>query len=378
MPRSNSESPTKFDALIFGVLSLIIVGVMTAAAVQVRSNAAGRLTDFAAFYAGAHLLGDGRLYDSSALQDAERLHTGTYSAGHGYVRMPFHAVLLGPLSHLDYAAAEWAWRIVLAAAVIGFVALWPLPARWLRLSSICLSLPIFAAFINGQDSPLLLLFIAVSMRLHRRGNARAAGMAAALCAIKFHLFLLLPIWIVTRRDMRFMQGLSAGAAVLVLVSFAAAGFSWPLDWFRAATSPDFSPSVGQMPNLYGVATWLGLGAAAEVAAGIAVAAATWFVARRGDPDLSLACCLAGGLLVSRHAYLPDMVVLLPAGLSAISQRYSAYLRLSAALVLLPPVAYATLVGPHGSAIAVGVIVVFVALIAREAWRPSAVADELHS
>ncbi len=167
---------------------------------------------------------------------------------------------------------------------------------------------------------------------------------------------------------------------MALVSFAAAGLSWPLDWFRVATASHFSPSVEQMPNLYDVVTWLGLGPVAEAAAGIAVEGATWFVARRADLHLSLACCLAGGLLVSQHAYLTDMVILLPAALSTLPQRYSGFLRVSALLVLLPPTAYATVIGSEGSAIAVGVIVVFIASIVREACRPSAVAaaDELHS
>ena len=350
--------------------ALITVGVMTAAAVQVRSNAPGRLTDFAAFYAGAHLLGEGRLYNSTALQNVERLHTGTYSADHGYVRMPFHAVLLWPLSHLDYEAAEWTWRILLGAAVIGFVALWPVPARWLRLLSICLSLPLFAAFINGQDSPLLLVFIAGAMHLYRRGNARAAGLVAALCAIKFHLFLLLPIWIAARRETRFAQGLSAGAAGLLFISFAAAGSSWPQDWFRVATAGDFSPNLGLMPNLRGVVASMPYAAAVETALAIGLAAAAWFVARRADFHVSLACCLAGGLLISRHAYLPDMVILLPAALAVMPQRYSRLTRMAALGLLLPPTAYATLVGAQGNAIVVSFIVAFVLLTVREARGPT--------
>ncbi len=353
---------------------------MIAMVAHVRTIGADRASDFAVFYAGGHLIGDGDLYDVDVLHREEQRHIGGFTSGHGYVRLPFHALLFRPLSYLDYAAAEWVWHVVRAAAAIGFVVLWPVPGWRLRVAWVCLSLPLFAAFVNGQDSPLLLILIAAALHFHQRGDARVAGLIAALCSIKLHLFLLLPVWIAARRDLSFLQGLVAGRAVLALVSFAAAGLSWPLEWFRVATTPDFSPSVEQMPNLYGVVSWAGLGPVTEAMAAIAVAGAAWLVARRADLHLSLACCLVGGLLVSRHAYLTDMVILLPAALSVISQRYSAVLRVTASVVLLPPTAYATVTGAEGSAIAIGVIVFFFVLMVREAYRPSAVAaaDELHS
>ena len=360
-------------------MALVSSCLMVTMVVHVRSIVGSYASDFAVFYVGGHLIGGGDLYDHEVLHREEQRHVGGYSPDHGYVRLPFYALLFRPLSYLDYAAAEWVWHVVRAAAVIGFIALWPVPGWRLRVSWVCLSLPTFAAFVNGQDSPLLLILIAAALHFHQRGDARAAGLIAAVCSMKLHLFLLLPVWIAARRDLRFLEGLAAGGAVLALVSFAAAGLSWPLDWFRVATSPDFSPSVEQMPNLYGVIAGVGLGPVAEAAAAIAVAAAVWFVARRADLHLSLACCLVGGLLVSRHAYLTDMVILLPAALSATSQRYSTVLRVTASLVLLPPTAYATVTGPQGSAIAVGVIVLFLGLIVREAYRPGAAATaELHS
>ena len=353
---------------MFVAVALMSLCLMTAIVLRVRSISLGRSSDFAAFYAGAHLVGEGRLYAPDALHSAERLHTGAYSPEHGYVRLPFHAALLWPLSRLEYPTAQAAWHLIRIAALVGFVVLWPLPGSALRLLWTCLCLPVFAAFINGQDTPLLLLALAAAVHLHQDGKARTGGLVFSLCAIKFHLFFLLPIWIVARREGRFAQGLAAGGALLLLFSFAAAGANWPVEWFRVATASDFSPGLGLMPNVHGVALSMGLGVGVEIVAGIGAAAATWFVARRGDFYLSLACCLACGLLVSHHAYLADMAILLPAALGVVSDRYSGPIKAAAAGLLLPPIAIATVVGAPWTALTVAMVAVFILLTVWEARR----------
>ena len=277
------------------------------------------------------MVGEGTLYDSLALQSAERLLTGGYSPEHGYVPLPFHAALLWPLSRLEYPTAQTAWHLIRIAALVGFVVLWPVPGSDLRLLWTCLCLPLATTFINGQDTSLLLLAIAAAVRLNAAGKSRTAGLVFSLCAIKFHLFFLLPIWIVARREGRFAQGLAAGGALLLLLSFAAAGTSWPLEWFRVATASDFSPGLGRMPNVHGVALSMGLGVGVEIVAGIGAAAATWLAAHRGDFYLSLSCCLASGLL-------------------------------------LPPIAVAAVVGAPWTALTVAVIAAFILLAVLAARR----------
>ena len=359
------------DSRILAILSALGLSLMLAMVWQVRGAAGGRLSDFAAFYAGGKLLEEGKLYDASRLQQIELEHAGKYALHHGYVRPPFHAAMLWPLSRLDYASASFGWNVLLAAALAGFVVLWR-PPRWgITLLFTCISVPAFSGFINGQDTALLLFFLALATCLRRRGSHFVAGMALSLCAAKFHLFLPIPLWIVGQHAWRFGGGLAAGGGSLLLVSFLVAGWSWPLEFYGSATRSEFSPHPGLMPNLHGLLAAFPHGVWLEVLIGAGLAAATWLVARRMDFHYSLAFTLACGLLLSYHAYLPDMALLLPAGLTVLCASKLRSLRLLAAVLLLPPVAFAVIWGFPFSAVAVAGVVLLVALMLYEALSTGA-------
>ena len=356
------------DSRILVALSAFGLCLMLAMVWQVRGAAGGRLSDFAAFYAGAKLLEEGELYDAGRLQQLELAHAGKYSREHGYVRPPFHAAMVWPLSRLEYSKAALAWNVVLAAALIGFVVLWR-PPRWeVTLLFTSFSAPAFFGFVNGQDIAVLLFFIALAACLQRRGLQFAAGMAFSLCAAKFHLFLPIPFWILGQRAWRFGGGLVTGGGVLLLVSFLAAGWSWPVEFFKSATRAEFSPHPGLMPNLHGLFAAVPYGAWLQVLIGTGLAVATWLVARRMDFRYSLAFALAAGLPLSYHAYLPDMALLLPAGLTVICASKLRLLRLLAAVLLLPPAAVAIIFGFPASAVAVAGVLLFAALMTYEALK----------
>ena len=126
--------------VLLGIGSAIALALMLALVVNVRSQTADGLGDFAAFYAGARSLATGDLYDIERLHQIELEHTGKYSSGHGYVRPPFHAVLIWPLSRLPYRSAYTLWNLILAASIAGFIALWRPPPRF--LADIAVHLPV--------------------------------------------------------------------------------------------------------------------------------------------------------------------------------------------------------------------------------------------
>ena len=359
------------DSRILVALSALGLCLMLAMVWQVRGAAGGRLSDFAAFYAGAKLLEEGKLYDAGRLQQLELAHAGKYSPEHGYVRPPFHAAMVWPLSRLEYSKAALAWNVVLAAALIGFVVLWR-PPRWeVTLFFTSFSAPAFFGFTNGQDITVVLFFIALAACLQRRGLQFAAGLAFSFCAAKFHLFLLIPVWILGQRAWRFGGGLVTGGGVLLLVSFLAAGWSWPVEFFDSATRAEFSPHPDLMPNLHGLFAAVPYGAWLEVLIGTGLAVATWLVARRMDFRYSLAFALAAGLLLSYHAYLPDMALLLPAGLTVICASNLRLLKLLAAVLLLPPAALGIIFGFPASAVAVVGVLLLVVLMTYEALKHDA-------
>lgn len=314
---------------------LLMILILAAAGDVLESGA----NDFLTFYAGAHLLESGELYDARRLHEVSAAVAGAWSPEHGYVRPPFHAVLVWPLTRLSYPSAWRTWLILNAAAFAGSIALWRPPRFAVTLAFSMLSLPVFTAIGNGQDIPFVLLFLAAAVSLHRRGRPFAAGLMASLCAIKFHLFLLAPVWLAARREWRTAQGLAAGAIVLLLVSFLAAGAAWPSRFLSSATDPAFSPRAAGMPNLHGLLAGVPQGWAAEAGIGLLVAGAVWCVARGNSITNGIAAMLTGGLLVSRHAYFADAALLLPAALLALDGARGRAQRLTAFLLLTAPVAY---------------------------------------
>ena len=354
--------------VLLGVGSAIALVLMLALVINVRSQTADGLSDFAAFYAGARSLATGDLYDANRLHQIELEHTGKYSPGHGYVRPPFHAVLIWPLSRLPYRSAYLLWNLVLALCIVGFIALWRPPDFWRTLLFTCLCFPAFATFINGQDVPLLLLWLAVSMKLQAKQKPFAAGVVFSLCAIKFQLFILMPVLLVAQGSRRFTRGLLAGGAVLAAVSFLAAGWSWPRRMYETATKLEFSPNPGLMPNLHGVLGHLPFGSWLEALVGLSVVVSVWIVARRMSFPYALACSLAGGLLTSYHAYLPDYALLLPACLTIFVSTKVLPLRAVALFLLVPPAHLLVSVGYPTSLPVVAATVLMVYLMAYEAWR----------
>lgn len=331
--------------------------------------------DFTPLYSGAYALEQGKLYDQAALLAIEDERAGFHSDEHGYIRLPFHAVFMWPISRLPYPAAYLVWQTLSLLAFAGFIALWRPPTFWEVAVWSCMSFAALHVFLKGQDVNFLLLAIAATAVLHRKGRVFAAGLVFSLCAAKFHLFLLTPALIFARRDWPFLRGFLTGGAALALISFAAAGLTWPLEFLEEALNPKFSPGEPNMPNLHGAVALLP-GAMVWEALGAAVAAASvWFAARRTDFQFGLSASLIGGLLLSRHSYLLDCAILLPACLTVLALSRFRLSKAAAALLLTPPAALAIGMGSPYSAIAVGVALALLAGMAIEGRAIAAAQQE---
>lgn len=364
----NPQPQKSRDAYIFALLSAIALCAMAATVHSQGKRFSEGRNDFTPLYSGAYALEQGKLYDQPTLLAIEDERAGFHSEEHGYIRLPFHAAFMWPLSRLPYQSAYVVWQILSLLAVVGFVALWRPPPFWEVLVWTSMSFAVLHVWLKGQDVSFLLLALAVTAMLHRQGRVFAAGLVFSLCAAKFHLFLLTPVLIFARRDWPFLKGLLSGGATLALISFAVAGPAWPLEFLEAALTPKFSPGEANMPNLHGALSPLPGALALEVMASIAAAVAVWFAARRTDFQFGLAASLIGGLLLSRHSYLLDCAILLPACLTVLAVSNFKMSKVAAAALLMPPGALAIGVGSPYSAIAVGVALALLAGMGLEGWR----------
>lgn len=294
--------------------------------------------DFIPLYVAAKLAGTGDLYDAHAyyafmIHRFEALHESLR-----FTRLPFYAALLWPISFLPYETAYGVWWLLRLAALAAFVALWRIPSRSDALLFTVLSLPVFASLAAGQDTILLLLFIALTFRSWEKGKLFSAGLALSLCAIKFHLFVLLPLLFWRQRLGRMAAGFGSGAAALLALTFVVEGWRWPLDYLRVLTDGRVHPGPDSMPNLHGLFAGLPHGLYLEAFAVAAVLWAAWWSLRDASFPSGFGLTLLGGLLLSFHSYLMDAAILLPALLIVLAGTTSRWIKIAGTLLLSPPAA----------------------------------------
>ena len=156
------------DSWILGFLSALALLAMGAMVNHQWDCFSRGVNDFIPLYSGPYLLQTGNLYDNDALLAAEKAQTGMYSVEHGYIRLPFHAAFLWPLSRLSYETAYLIWQFTSLAAVVGFIVLWRPPNVMSTLLMTSISLPVLHVWLKGQDVTFLLLAIAGAHQLYMK------------------------------------------------------------------------------------------------------------------------------------------------------------------------------------------------------------------
>jgi glycosyl transferase family 87 len=318
-------------AAIATYLAISVAGIIFGTALALHSPITWGV-DFNEFYSAGKLTGTGHLYDPAALQPLELQHT---SRAVPFGRIPFFAFAFRPLSAMPYAVARVLWMGFGFGALAAVVALWPL-SRWERLAAaLCWSVPTVMCLTFGQDSMLFLFFVALGLRLLLSGREFWAGVALSACAAKPQLALLFPILLAARGKWRAVLGGATGGAVILLVSFAVEGTGWPGLLLALSGTPEFNPAADRMPTLTGLLSMFGGSAPLVIAGALAVAAGCWLLGRQLPLPAAMALTLAGGLLVSPHAYAYDALLLLPALMLPFEGDYPLWMQTWAVLLMTP-------------------------------------------
>jgi hypothetical protein len=293
--------------------------------------------DFVQLYAGSRLSGTPRLYDPEASKEVHRQVLGVWLESVYYSRPPFYALFLRPLGKLPYKAAYWTFESLSLLALIAFLGIWTPRCRELPLF-VSLCLPLLANILTGQDLAFVLLAAALAIGAMRRNWDYAAGLLLSLCAIKIHLFALVPVVLLIHRRWRVLQGGAAGGLVLLSVSFISDGGDWPKRYLALISNPELHPGAEHMPTLRGlVYAFTGAEAPGAVAAlSLVVLLAVIHIGRRGNLEFGLAFALVGGLLICYHAYLQDCTILLLVFVLVLEHSRWVPLRGATALALTPP------------------------------------------
>ena len=295
--------------------------------------------DFTAFYDGAKLVWTPGLYSRTAnIEQMKKIHpelTDGSLVDAQYIRPPFYAVFLAPFGFFPYKMAYIVYCLIMWSCLLWFI---------IRFAKECPDLPVFAAysipiFVTvhvAQDTPLLLVIFGTSLLLTRQGRDFAAGAVLSLLAIKFHLFLFIPIFLVLKKRWQILAGGACGIGGLTLVSLLAGHGSPDIfrQWVQMMKDPKIATSV--IPNLHGLVSSIGGGLPMELALMATVASAyVWIVLKTDNYELLLASSIIAGLLISFHCGIPDDILLFFVFVLVTSQGASVWVRSTLGLAMTP-------------------------------------------
>lgn len=320
--------------------------------------------DFVQLYAGSKLSGTTKLYDPAASKQIHREVLGLELESVYYSRPPFYAFMLQPLGRLPYRIAYWTFEIFSMLALTGFLWIWARRCKELLIFA-SMFLPLLSTILVGQDLTFTLLAAGLALQAMRRGQNIIAGLLLSICAIKIHLFALVPIVLFVHRRWGVLTGGAIGGAVMLAVSFLSDGWDWPRRYWGLLSNPELHPGPEVMPTLRGLAFSLTgqENTSLQAILALAVVALVAFIARRNSFELGLGFALVGGLLIGYHAYLQDCALLLLTFVLTLEHSDWPLLRGAVALMLTPPLYLFLMAGRPWSAIVplslLGVLVIAV-------------------
>ncbi len=330
--------------------------------------------DFVQVWVSAKLVGTPGLYNFEADRAMQIRAIGTTMENNiTPSRPPFYPLLFKPLGWLPYLPAFIVYELLSIACLCGFV--WLHRARSPEIGIFCcFSLPVIANLANGQDLAIVIFLIAYALLKFEKGDDFLGGLLLSLCAIKFHLFLLVPLVPLIHRRWRIIAGGATGVAGLLGLSFLVQGPRWVSDYLAVLRNPNLNPGTDFMPNLHGAFATLGGSFGLELAACAAVAAlVAYLVWRETDFEVAFAYALLGSLLVSFHAYLHDAMIVLPVLVILTTKATPVAVRHLMVISVLPPVHLMLLAGtPYSVACPLLMLLILpLALLPKHEVRPVA-------
>lgn len=353
LPRSLSRPLVTALCLIGLAVNCVIMGPGA-----FQSALEGR-NDFRQFYIGGKLAGSGSSYNQSRIVQAQREAFGYSNLHLTPVRLPFYYSLLSPLARLPYRLALVLWTASTMLAAVFFVSLYHGVRRPQFAIVCCWSLPLIFSIVIGQDVSFILLILAVTLRVFYGGSSFLAGLILSLCAIKFNLFLLLPLLFLGKREWRLAAGFSVGTLLLLAVSFIA-GPGWLQSYIALILDPAVDPNSPLMPNLHSMVAHIPGRDFVEFFLSLTVIVFVWRIVRRECFDVALAATLVGSILLTRHVYLQDCAIL-AGSLVTLFEQFDRPLVRGSALVLLLPFAYLFIFVREGAVVAALYLLLLVAV-----------------
>ncbi|QNI31378.1 DUF2029 domain-containing protein [Alloacidobacterium dinghuense] len=309
-------------------------------------RAAGdHVSDFTGFLVGAKLLGTARLYDVATNLAFQNALIGKTNDGVIYMRMPFWAFVMKPFLALSYGHALLLWRTMMGVVLLacGF-----LSGRFRSFFLLVLawSIPAAGCIETGNDAPLILLFMLISLVCWRKNRKILAGASLGLCIVKFHFLIFLPLLVLRKKHRQELIGFSLSVAALMAANFAVQPDWVKLYWAALHLEKNINANSALMPNFYSAFFWTGYPRFAVAVGALLVLALVWPICRRLPFDLAMPLCVFSALLASPHTNYLDGILAIPA-LLAVNSRFR-QVRPLAVFLLSPIVGILSYFGPRST------------------------------
>lgn len=310
-------------ALILGLAAALIGFPLMGWEYFLTHMVPGGHTDFRANYTAGYMVRIGSpLYDYAAELEAQNLTVSREEIALPFIHPAYEALLYLPLSFLPYIEAYWLWfgvNLIALALVYHLLReeLNPLTAvaPWLPIGVLVAYLPIGAALVQGQDSLLLLLILALVFSCSRSDERMfTAGVCLGLACFRFQIVAPIVLCLIVWRRWRLVFGFIVSAVPAAIISIFLAGF-WPyvhtLQGLSTHATAALHQTVSKMPNLRGLIQSSGGGDTWWVlTASLLVITVTLLAGKGLNTSQQFALAIPAAVLVSYHSLVHDLCVLL--------------------------------------------------------------------
>lgn len=364
--------------------------------------------DFRQIYSSAYMVRTGhgsQLYDYNVQKEYQDRLVTRRNVALPYIRPAYEAFIFAPLTRFSFRTAYFIFlglNITLLGVCLALLWPWVQNLRmmypWLPFALLFGFYPMSGAFLQGQDSVLLLTLLIGSFALLTKQHSFPAGVVAALGLFKFQILVPLALLFLIWRRWRFLLGFGVSGAVLAVFSVWVAGIAGTKSYVAylssvanlKSDSPQ-NPFLWQMmANVHGLVFGLSGDHVSRLSQEIVILvlclAIFLWTARRGlrshDEASLLLLALPCAILVGHYAFMHDLnllllpiVVLLNAFLSAESggTKHDRWIGRAAALMFLTPMVDSYF-PQHSFLIAVAVLGLLLAIGTAidsnpDFWRP---------